>query len=292
MQFVPRTLHQTLAKQGLTLFVAIVVTSSFCVTLAEPPGFGPGQTAALANEVTEFSGKLKGYQRGIVIVTREDGTDVMVKPPEDIAAFTFVADAKPAFLRRGSMVRFSGTFQANGTPTVPVSKVEAFQPVPVKQLKGRAREKFVPGVYPANRNAQQVAVAKCTVVGGLMGISPSGVLMVQAGKRPVQVQLTQDAVFELHYNNLSLAKEGDAVSVVGFYEPPDDTKVRGDRITIKTDRVYGEMTAQQPVKRRSRRTADEKKADGEIAADVADADAEASSENSEKPNEQVTKKAE
>ena len=224
----------------------------------------PSSWAQPANEVTRFKGKLKDMQRGVLMITRDDGTEIMVQPPEKISAFTFVADAKPEFLRRGSMVRFSGTFQANGTPTVPIKTVEIFAPVN-KNVKGNEREKFVAGVYPDRHAQPNATIAKCKVVGGLVGLLPNGVMTVQAGKKPVQVQLANDAVFKLVYNNLTLAKPGDSVSVVGFYEPPDETKVRADTVKITTDRVYGEAPEKPaPKKRRTRRSKKDDAADAAI----------------------------
>jgi len=91
-----------------------------------------------------------------------------------------------------------------------------------------------------------------------MGVNAAGVMVVQAGKTSLQVQLAKDVTFELRYNNLSLAKEGDPVAVAGFYQPPDDTKVKAERITITPDRVYGEPT-EQPPKRRTRSRREEAK---------------------------------
>ena len=273
-------------RQGL------IVHSVFCATFvlpsgwfgagqvsADPPAFGGFQTNAPANEVTQFKGKLKGVRGNVLAVTREDGTDVMVQPPDDLASFAFVATAKPAFLQRGNLVRFSGTFGPTGIPVTPIAKVEVFQPVPHARLQGHARERFLPGIHPADRRApkQPVAMAKYNVVGSLMGINAAGVMMVQAGKQPMQVQLAKDVNFELRFNNLNLAKEGDAVTVAGFYQPPDDTKVKAERITITTDRVYGEATEAEPPKRRTR---------GRRDADKADAEKEAAQvENAEKPAE-------
>lgn len=244
---------------GLMLVVGFAERAS-----ADPPEFGAGTTTAAANEVTKFNGTLKGFQRGVLSVTREDGVEVMVQLPDDIASFAFVAEAKPAFLQRGNLVRFSGAFGPTGMAAAPIQKVEVFQPVPVQQLRGHAREGFVPGIYPADRNAPKkpVAMAQYKIVGNLMGINAAGIMIVQAGKQPLQVPLAQDATFELRYNNLKLAKNGDAVAVSGFYQPPDDTKVKADRIAITTDRVYGEANEATP--KRSRRTrrdaaADEKK---------------------------------
>ncbi len=233
---------------------------------AAPPTFGGGAATAGANEVTNFKGTLKGFQRGVLSITREDGVEVMVQPPDNVEGFTFVAAAKPAFLQRGNLVRFSGAFGPTGMAAAPIAKVEVFQPVQAQRLQGHAREKFIPGIYPADRHAanKPAAMAKYNVVGNLMGINAAGIMMVQAGKQPLQVQLAQDAIFELRYNNLSLAKEGDAVTIAGFYQPPDDTKVKADRVTITTDRVYGEATEQTPKRRaRTRRDAAEEEKQSE-----------------------------
>lgn len=211
------------------------------------------------NMVTEFKGTLKGFQRGVVSVLRDDGTEVMVQLPDNVASFQFVAKALPAFLQRGSLVRFTGTFNQAGISLSPITKVELFQPV-AGRLAGRARESYVPGVYPEAQHGNQQpfpAVAKCQIVGALMGMDGNGGMLVQTGKQPVRVQLADDAQFEIRYNNLNLAQEGDPVSVAGFYQPPDETRVKAERITVTTDRVYGEPSEETPKRgsrRRSRRT--------------------------------------
>ena len=207
--------------------------------------------------VTEFKGALKSFQRGVLLVTKDDGTEMMVQPPDDVSKFQFVATAKPAFLTRGTLVRFSGTFNQAGVPQAPISRVEVFQPITGK-VPGHTRERFIPGVYPERsaRNQPPQPIAKYDVVGALVGLDASGIMAVQAGNRPVRVQLTPDTKLELRVNNLSLAQEGDAVSVAGFYQPADETKVKADRVTITTDRIYGEPSDQpkRAPRRTSRRT--------------------------------------
>ena len=206
--------------------------------------------------VTEFSGQLMGFNRGIVTVKRDDGAEVMVQIPDNLASFQFVATAKPAFLKRGAMVRFSGTFNQAGVSMSPVTKVELFQPTSGK-LIGRQREQFVPGVYPQGELGKQQpppVVANCAIVGGLMGIDGNGVMLVNAGKRPIRVQLTEDVKFEIRFNNLSLAEEGDPVRVAGFYQPPDDTKIKAESITVTTDRIFGEQEPETPRRVSRRRT--------------------------------------
>lgn len=225
-----------------------------CLFLATArlPAQAPG--AAASNMVTEFKGKLKSFQRGVLVIDREDGTEVMVQPPNDLSSFHFVAEAKLPFLQRGTMVRFSGMFGPNGVPLEPIQSVEVFQPIAAQKMPAHMRERYVPGVYAPRGQKQPQAKAKYQIVGNLMGISPAGLMMVSAGKVQVRAQLATGAKFELRLNNLSLAQEGDSVSVAGFYQPPDETKVKADRVTITTDRIYGEpiKNAGRPTRRRGR----------------------------------------
>jgi hypothetical protein len=220
---------------------------------ADPPAFPQGGQ----NMVTEFKGALKSFQRGVLLVTKDDGTEMMVQPPDDISKFQFVATAKPAFLTRGTLVRFSGTFNQAGVPQSPITRVEVFQAMTGK-VPANMRERFTPGVYADRQTRTQPPqpIAKYNVVGALVGLDASGIMAVQAGNRPVRVQLASDTEFELRVNNLSFAQEGDAVSVAGFYQPPDETKVKADRVTITTDRIYGEPinVPKRASRRGSRRT--------------------------------------
>lgn len=216
---------------------------------------GANGLAGASDAVTKFSGKLKGVQRGILMVTRDDGVDVMISPPDDLSSFQFNATAKAPFLQRGMFVRLTGTFNVNGMAVEPIKSVTIFQPVSTANMAGHSKQKFKPGVYSANRHApkQPAVVGKYEVVGNLIGMNPAG-LMVQAGKRRVQVPLAGDAKLSIQFNNLNLAQPGDKVSVSGFYQPPDDTKVKADRVTITTDRVYGEPNEPQKPTRRTRRS--------------------------------------
>ena len=108
------------AQSAVVLLAIGSLVCSVDSTMAQNAGFGNtpqganpsavGGFGANQNMVTQFRGKLKGFQRGVVLVQKEDGTDVMVQMPENINSFQFVALAKPAFLQRGQLVRLSGTF--------------------------------------------------------------------------------------------------------------------------------------------------------------------------------------
>ena len=234
---------------GASLLFHLSVLDTSASAVDPPTGVTSG---ANQNMVTQFKGTLKGLQRGVMVVARDDGKEILVQPPDDLSAFQFVATAKPGFLQRGMMVRFNGTFNQAGMAMAPVPRLEIFQPISGKVV-GHSREKFLPGVHPDRKDhgkpPQQIA--NYTVVGQLMAWDASGGIMVRAGQRTVRTQLTQNAQLDIRFNNLNLAKEGDPVTVSGFYQPHDETKVKGDRVTITTDRIYGEVT--EPTKRVSRR---------------------------------------
>lgn len=239
--------------------------------------------------VINVDGKLKGFEQGLLIVTRDDGSEVLVKPPEDVHQFQFVAEASARFLQQGMLVRFNGSFNKAGVAQSPISNVELFQPINGK-MPGNIRKQYSPGVYvdPADaRNPSGNGIAKCDVVGTLMGIDSSGVMSVRAGKVPVQIPLVQNAKFKIRYNNLALAKPGDEISVSGFYNPPDETKIVAQTVTVTTDRVYGEFVeeeAEKPSKkRRTRRRSRKTEQEPESASDDApeggtDTDSEATDE--------------
>lgn len=230
-----------------------VVVTFFAVgtmSTAAAQAYAPGA----ANEVTEFKGTLKGVRGNIVSVTRDDGVDCMVMFPDQITGVEFIAKALPAYLRRGTMVRFATTLGPTGMPLTPVNKLEIIAPVNLTGLNSHSRVKFLPGVNSVERKPPPrngVMTGKVYVVGNLIMLAPNGGLAVQAGKVPVQTMVAPDATLEIRANSLALAQVGDTVSVAGFYQPPDDTKIKAERITVTSDRIYGE--APPPKERKSRR---------------------------------------
>jgi hypothetical protein len=236
---------------GLAVFFGLLL-----ITPAGSSAQGLGNRPALdaASEITSFNGKLVASRGMILTIEREDGTEVMVQTPDSISQLTFTAKALPAYLRPGMPVRFKANLGPNGAPLEPVSKLELFAPVNVKLLKGRERENYQPGVHPSKppqRGNAGPPTGPVTVVGNLMALTPQGVAL-RAGNIPVQTMTSPDLELQIRVNNLSLAQPGDAVQVRGFYQPPDETKVKAESIQITTDRVYGETPP--PNERRSRRS--------------------------------------
>ena len=217
----------------------------------DPPGFvfkGANQ-----NMKIEFEGKLAGMKQGMLLITRDDGVEVMVKPPEDALGFEFQAPAEFGFLQRGMMVRFSGNFNQAGIPSDPIDGMEVFLPLS-ENLAKKKSDQFVPGIYPGEKKTNLAAgVANYNVVGKLMGWDATGIVMVQVGNRPLRIQLGEKAKLELRFNQLNLAKQGDAVSIIGTYRLPDDTKVIANTVTVSTDRVQRAPVAETPASRTTRR---------------------------------------
>jgi hypothetical protein len=217
----------------------------------DPPGFvfkGANQ-----NMNIELEGKLAGFKQGMLLVTREDGVEVTVKPPEDALGFEFQAPVEASFLQRGMMVRFNGNFNKAGVPTDPIDGLTVFLPVSEKLAKKKSDE-FVPGVYPGEKKTNLPdGVSNYKVVGKLMGWDATGLVAVQAGRRPLRVQLAEKATMELRLNQLNLAQQGDAVLITGTYRLPDDSKVVAKTISVTTDRVQTGAAASTPTKGRPKR---------------------------------------
>ena len=217
----------------------------------DPPGFvfkGANQ-----NMNIEFEGKLAGIKQGLLLVTRDDGTEVSVKPPEDALGFDFQAPADVSFLQRGMMVRFKGNFNQAGVPTDPIDGLTVFLPLNDKLAKKKSDE-FVPGVYPGEKKSNLPdGVSNYKVVGKLMGWDATGQIAVQAGRRPLRVQLAEKATMGIRFNHLNLAQQGDAVTINGTYRLPDDTKVVAKTIAVSTDRVQTGTAPSTPATGRSKR---------------------------------------
>ena len=86
-----------------------------------------------------------------------------------------------------------------------------------------------------------------------MGWDATGQIAVQAGRRPLRVQLAEKATMGIRFNHLNLAQQGDAVTINGTYRLPDDTKVVGKTIAVSTDRVQTGTATSTPATERSKR---------------------------------------
>ncbi len=240
--------------------------ASVAILIAFPTAELFGQDAF--DTAIAFRGKLKDVRRGVLIVEREDGTETAVKLGDDPVHTVFMAEAKAAFIRQGTLVRVESMFGPAGTPPEPIDAVELFVPFTPKNKNSNFTERYIPGVYslsgePANANGKPAGFqpGNYRVVGTVVAINSSG-LLVQAGQLRVPLPIAADAKLLIRYNSLQLAQPGDQVNVSGFHSPPDETKVIGDNVQISTDRIYGETPEKPSRKKRG-------KDDAEIKPDAA-----------------------
>jgi len=203
----------------------------------------------------EIAGKLKGAQGPLMVLTREDGTDVTVMMHQDPTRLRLIADAKRAFLKPQMLIRADVTIGPAGTPVAPVDLIEVFQPVPMASLPAYLKEQFTPGIRPRGQDApnpqQGFVPGNYSVIGMIIG-ADAAAIYVNTGTGKMPIPLSPDAKIGIVFNNLNLAQPGDAVTVTGFHLPPDETKVVADQITIRPERVFGE--ADENGRRRQPRT--------------------------------------
>ncbi len=204
---------------------------------------GAVQPCTAQDVVTEFKGKVKAARGNLLVVTKEDDTEVTVLLNQNPGKFLFSATANPAGLRPGWLVRITGSFSPQGVATAPVNQFELFLPFAIQALAGHERAQYTPGIAPVEGEPNQYRV-----VGQIMGMNQQAV-MIQTPRGPLNVPFAPDAKWLVRCHELSLVQPGDPVSVTGFYQPPDESKVMGDRVTIAVERVIGEAT--EPVGRRA-----------------------------------------
>ena len=207
----------------------------------EAPTFN--QSTVQFDTVIDVKGTLKDSQRNLMVITRDDGTDVTVKLHDDPTRLRFVADAKLVFVRPQMMARTTVSLGPAGLPVSPVGQIELFQPVPTAAVTGSAKEGFTPGIHSASHdkpNPQQGFVpGNYNVVGMVVGLDSKGVYL-NTGRGVIAIPLTPEAKVGIVYNNLSLAQQGDPVTVSGFHQPPDETQVVASSVVIRPARVFGE----------------------------------------------------
>ena len=257
-----RTALATFGWIAFAIPIVILPTDAAAQTKPRTPKGAAAAAAPTFNQSTvqfdtviEFKGKLKDSQRNLMVVTREDGTDVTVKLHDDPTRLRFVADAKLAYLRPQMMARTTVNLGPAGAPVSPADLIELFQPLPPEALAGVAKESFTPGVYSASHEKPNPQLGfvpgNYQVVGMIVGMDNKGIYL-NTGRGPMPIPLSPEAKIGLVYHNLSLAQQGDPVTVTGFHQPPDETQVLANSVTIRPDRVYGE--AEENPRRRTTRT--------------------------------------
>ncbi len=257
------------------LFAALAVGScpAVTVTAAQPPatdaaqsgqprGVGTDASAATPgfDTVIEVTGTVVGARGKTLMVERADGEQVTVWLHEDPTRLRFIADAKPAYLRKGMMVRAEASLGPGAIPTGPVGKVEIFQAIPLAGLPHSAKEKFTPGIHPAKKGDARPQAGFVPgdygVVGMVIGMDTAGIYL-NTGQSPLPLPVGAETEFTLNVNNTSLVQPGDPVSIEGFHQPPDETQIKANSVVIRPERVFGDdegLPNRRQTRRGSRRT--------------------------------------
>lgn len=252
-----------------TLRLAMVLTTGLLAAGMHPAHPLVAQDAF--DTVIEVRGKYKEIRGNLMIVTRDDGTDVSVLLHEDPTKLVFAAEAKPQWIRVGMLVRVESMFGPGGVPPAPLDTVEIFQPFQAKQVTTAQREMYWPGIRSLDAKPNDAAgqpqgfqPGKYRIVGPIAGIGNSGI-MINTGQMQVPIPVAADAKWLIRFHNLSLAEPGDLVHVTGFHQPPDETQVKAGSVRIAVDRVYGVATENPRARKRTRSRPEDSKLEGKEA---------------------------
>ena len=215
------------------------------------------QQRELPRENVRAKAKIKGVRPGLLAVVTEDGDQWLVKvdaKPQDIS---FVASASPQWLQRGMLVKFQNTFDKKGKPLDTVRQLEVISVradtklglVPVAKF-GEAAKLFSDEDESSKKKKAPNSMA-FSVAGTLRGYK-DGKMLVAAGRTLVQSQLGDKAKISVNVSDYSLAREGDAIDLSGWYYAGRKDRVFANRITISASRTLGEPESQpEPKKKQS-----------------------------------------
>jgi hypothetical protein len=187
----------------------------------------------------EAAGTIRALAPGAVQVATNDNQLMSVKLPAKPADISFIAKAETSFLRPGMTVKFSTNFNKRGQPAEPISSLTVFTPLEATDL----------GVYPENAGAggpkpldglfsepEPVAQPKKKApkvkiedipyrVGGRIVSLKGSKMIVAAGGSQLKCELADAARIQVALADLSYAKQGDKVEVMGWHYPATQPSV-------------------------------------------------------------------
>ena len=209
-------------------------------------------------ETVQVKGKIRAMQGEVVqVANEEEKKQWLVKMPREPAGIHVYGTARPTYLRPGLMVRFSGQFDAKGTPKAPIEKLEVFTPKPVKEGTMPDPQQF--GVFPEAAFGSQLFqdaqaagqpksdIASFVVSGQLRGFR-NGELFVAAGPTLVRAPLSEKAEISVDVPDCRWVKPGDEIEVNGWSYPYLKTNVVATRVTIRSSQPLGVVPEEKPGK--------------------------------------------
>ncbi len=194
-------------------------------------------------ERVKTSGTFKGWSRGILLVTSDQGDQFRVKAPTRTDYVKFIGSARPSWLQRGMFVTFVGKFDKKGNAVARVSALEVFTPSKETKigafrdsgLGGSAKNLFSSDDEP-KKPVPKGASFKIT---GRVVAAKSGKLTVQAGRTSVKVELSDNANVSVNVNGWQFMREGDKVSIEGSFLPQQRRDIIATRLTISAAEKLG-----------------------------------------------------
>lgn len=219
------------------------------------------------NELVNIEGELVGIRGQLMQVKGNDAKVYLVLLPKDARQLKYRGTAAAGWLRPGIFVRFSGTFDDRGIGQEPILEMEAFT-LEARRAPAEQQADTTPGIYPTEGGGalfggaeggkrKPTAVASYRVVGQVAGLGRKGELGVMIGPRQmVQVQLTEETKIKLDVQGIQFAMPGDKVVVDGYFNPPVETNITANSVSIEASDILGKVAAK-PVRKTAKQRREE-----------------------------------
>ncbi len=246
---------------------------------AKPDGAQPNTSM----EIAKVEGKWDAFSQGVIKILNAENQEVFLHSEND-TVINFTAEAEPAWLMPGVMVRFSASFDQSFKPTAALKAIEVFTPLMQRRLSPQEMREQTPGIHqeekgqpeaakadnnktqvrnrPASKKDAIVPGQSLRVVGQLVGVQ-SNVLQVNAGNL-IQIEIDPAATVTVTAHDLpsvaQLITKGDAVTVSGLRNPAQPNHVYCEQITIKPAK---KLTQAMPQTKRGKTSARDKDKDAD-----------------------------
>ena len=245
----------------------------------------PTQPAA-SMEIAKVEGKWDAFSQGIIKILNAENQELFLQSESD-TVINYMAEAEPAWLMPGYMVRFSAALDQNGKPTAPVKAIEVFTPSTRRRMSPEEMREQTPGIHREDKSQPQGAnglfaekekkpqpKAKPSskkdlasapgqsyrIVGQIGGIQ-NNVVTVMAST-PIQIEIDPTAAVTVKTGDISsalaLIAKGDSVSVSGLRNPAQPAQIYCEQITIKAAK---KLTQAMPPTKRGKGSTRDKDAD-------------------------------
>lgn len=251
-----------------------------------------GAQSATIMEIAKAEGKWDAFSQGTIKILNNENEELFLMSEND-TEIRYMAEAEPAWLMPGYMVRFSATFDEKNKPTAALKAIEVFTPVNGRRLSPEQMREQTPSIYleekaqpdeakglfaennkkpPKGRpnKKEMITPGKSFRVVGQIGNVQNNVLTVMASQ-PIQIEIDPMAVVTVNTTDiataLNLTVKGDAVNVSGLRNPSQPKQIYSQQISIKAAK---KLTQAMPQAKRGKGSMRDKDADAKNAKDAKD----------------------